>query len=63
MTDPTMTGTLFCCRVELVLLGFEEAVGSVDVEAVADVGSGLAIARTLLLVLIVLPESSTAMTA
>jgi len=57
-----MTGTLFFCRVELVPLGFEEleAEGSVDAEAVVDVG--LAIARTLLLVAIVSPESSTAMT-
>jgi hypothetical protein len=69
MIDPTMTGTLLGRRVELVPLGFEEADGSVDAEAVADADAeaiadagGPAIARTLLLVPIVLPESSTAMT-
>jgi len=56
MTDPTMTGTLL----RLVPLGFEEAEGSIGEDAFADPGP--AIARTLLLVAIVLPESSTAMT-
>jgi hypothetical protein len=62
MTDPTMTGALLRCGVELVPLGFEEAEGSIDAEAVAD-AEGPAIARTLLLVPRVLPEPSTAMTS
>jgi hypothetical protein len=61
MIEPTMTGALLCFRVELVPLGFEEAEGSTDAEAVAD-AEGPAIARTWLLVPIVLPElTSTAM--
>jgi len=45
----------------MVVLEFKEAVGSIDGEEVAD-EEGPAIARTLLLVPKVLPESSIAMT-
>lgn len=64
MTDPTITGALLrrCVELEaLVLLGFEEAVGVIDDDGVAD-AEGPVIAWTLLLVPKVLPESSTAMT-